>query len=170
MAARKVLMVLIVAVCAAANGGCRDAGSSKGFELVKIGGESFRLELVADDASRMKGLGGRAGLPADGGMLFVFPAELAVVQHFVMRDCSFDIDIIYLDGRGFVTATHEMKVEQPRMPGEPEADYENRLKRYSSVLPAQFAIELNGGSVRRLGVRVNDKIEVDLERLKRQAS
>jgi hypothetical protein len=134
-----------------------------------IVGETFHLELVADDDSRTKGLGGRTSLPADGGMLFVFPSDQFGVLSFVMRDCTFDIDIIFLDGRGWVTSTHEMKVELPRQPGETPVGYETRLRKYSSVLPAQFAIELNAGCIRRLGVRPNDKIELDLERLKRLA-
>ena len=51
---------------------------------VRVGGETFRLELALDDETRTLGLGGREEIPRDGGMLFVFPQ--AAQLSFVMRD------------------------------------------------------------------------------------
>lgn len=69
-----------------------------------------------------------------------------------MRDCPIDIDIIFLDPSGRITAMHHMPAEPPRDPetepetGVPSTDkYEQRLKRYPSRYPAQFVIELAGG-------------------------
>lgn len=89
-------------------------------------------------------------------MLFVFPRRQVGIQSFVMRDCLVDIDIIFLDPKLRITQTHEMKVEPPRQPHErvtpnPDRDpYYRRLKRYSSKFPAQFAIELKGGTLERM--------------------
>jgi uncharacterized membrane protein (UPF0127 family) len=79
------------------------------------------------------------------------------------------MDIIYVDPAGYVTATHHMKAESPRGADESETEYDRRMPRYSSAYPAQFAIELQAGSLERLNVRVEDKIALDTARLKAMA-
>jgi uncharacterized membrane protein (UPF0127 family) len=134
---------------------------------VLIAGRTFKLEPALDMATRTKGLGGRASLPADGGMLFVFPTSQVLA--FVMRDCVMDIDVAFLDPAGRVVALHEMKVEEPRRQGETAEQYENRLKRYSSRFSSQFVIELPAGSLKALGVKAGDLIELDTAALKKRA-
>ncbi|MBL8745568.1 MAG: DUF192 domain-containing protein [Phycisphaerae bacterium] len=137
-----------------------------GLERVVIKGTTFWVEGVFEDATRIKGLGGRESIPEDGGMLFVFP--YTNLLEFVMRDCKFDIDIAFLDDSGRVVAWHTMKNE-PRNPGESDSDYENRLKRYPSTFAARFAVELRAGTLARLGVKPGDLVELDTESLKRRA-
>jgi uncharacterized membrane protein (UPF0127 family) len=158
---------MLIAVCFAASA-C-DSGLGPNQVRVEIGGERFVLDIAADEASRNYGLKGLTEIPADGGMLFVFPQERIEVQSFWMEDCLVDMDIIFLDPQGRVTATHTMKVEPPRREGETRLAYQYRLRPYPSILPAQFAIELKAGTVRRLGVGVDQKIELDLPRLKAMA-
>jgi uncharacterized membrane protein (UPF0127 family) len=110
----------------------------------------------------------RTEVPADGGMLFVFPES--EVRSFWMGNCLVDIDVIFLDPRGRVTAVHRMKAQPPRRADESEADYDRRMPRYWSAYPAQFAIELKAGTLDRLGVKVEDRIDLDLDRLKRLAN
>ena len=145
------------------------AGPDDGVErvTVEIAGESFHLELAADPGTRVQGLMGRTEIARDGGMLFVFPD--VAMRSFWMKDCLTDMDIIFLDGSGRVTATHEMTMEPPRRPDESQLAYELRLPGYSSLRPAQFAIELAPGSLDRLGVRTGDLIRLDLDALKRRA-
>ncbi|MBT8486984.1 MAG: DUF192 domain-containing protein [Phycisphaerales bacterium] len=140
--------------------------TNDGVETVTINGETFELELSADDASRAQGLMGRDHIPADGGMLFVFPD--AQVRSFWMANCITDIDLMFLDPRGRVTAVHRMKTLPPRRADETVAAYEARCSAAGSgsVYPAQFAIELAPGSLDRLGIGVEDRIELDLDRLK----
>jgi uncharacterized membrane protein (UPF0127 family) len=156
------ILVLTAACCAA--GSCSDAQTDSSSATVEIAGERFVLEIVADDMSRAQGLKGRLDIPASGGMLFVFPR--AQWQSFWMEDCLVDIDVIFLDARGRVTATHTMKVEPPRRSDETLQAYQRRLRGYSSVYPAQFAIELRAGTIDRLDVEIERKIELDLPRLK----
>jgi uncharacterized membrane protein (UPF0127 family) len=139
------------------------------YETVQIGGETFELELAVTPRARAQGLMHRSEIPADGGMLFVCPPSEIRVQAFWMSNCLVDMDIIFLDPRGIITAMHHMKVEPPQHPGESLADYENRMPRYSSGYPAQFAIELRAGTLERLNLRVEDKINLDLPRLKAMA-
>jgi uncharacterized membrane protein (UPF0127 family) len=145
-------------------GGC--GASSTGLETVVIKGETFELEVAADTPSRTKGLMYRDGLEDHGGMLFIFPDP--EIQAFWMANCLIDIDIIYLDRGGRITAMHRMKCDTKRE-NEDQLAYERRLPRYPSVYPAQFVIELKAGSLDRLDLRVEDKIELDLDRLKRLA-
>jgi len=151
--------------------GCGGSGSSPGLETVVIKGETFTLELAADDAARELGLKHRASIPDAGGMLFVFPDSKVSVQSFWMHECLVDMDIIYLDRRGTVTATYRMKARPLRQNGESEAEYQQRMRGddYSSAYPAQFAIELKAGTIDRLNVRVDDRIALDVARLKAMA-
>ncbi len=138
-------------------------------EEVEIGGETFRLELANDDLTRQAGLMHRTNIPDDGGMLFVFPD--AQMRSFWMAYCLIDMDLIFLDARGRVTATHRMKALPPRRSDESRFAYEQRVRAadYTSRYPAQFAIELKAGSLDRLKVGVEDLIGLDLARLKAAA-
>ena len=154
------------------SGGCngtRSGGSDAppGSERIVIEGHAFDLELALDQAARARGLMGVEEIPEDGGMLFVFPEPAH--QGFWMANCLTDIDIIYLDAFGRVTATHRMAAEPPRQPDESTFAYHNRLPRYPSRRPAQFVIELKAGWLDQLDLKVEDKIELDLDRLKAMA-
>lgn len=171
-AAVGVLAAAAIAVLAAP--GC-DEQANADTASIKIGGRWFHLELALDEEKRTKGLGGRDHIDEDGGMLFVFP-EARPLQ-FVMRDCTVPIDILFLDATGRVVAMHTMLVEEPRRPDEPApADprrdpdpYEARLKRYSSRYSAQFAVELKGHTLPGLKVKEGDRLDFDVEGLKRRA-
>ena len=167
MAAWRIILGVVILAGAIGAGlaikGCEDTAAS-GVEVVEIKGQKFFLELVADDTSRMQGLGGRQFIADDGGMLFAFssPARL----NFVMRDCYVPIDVIFMDQFGSVTAVHTMPPEEPQQEGESDYAYEQRLARYPSRLLAQFAIELQGGKAAELGVKPGDTIDIDTGRLK----
>jgi len=159
--------------------GC-DEKKDASVQHIKLGGESYFLEVAADEPTRMKGLGGRTQIADDGGMLFVFPKPLDT--SFVMRDCPIGIDIIFVDPTGRITAMHEMKAEAPRGPDEGttgvidsspgSAKYEARLKKYPSRFPAQFSIELKEGSLAgklKGKVKEGDKLDLPLAALKSRA-
>jgi uncharacterized membrane protein (UPF0127 family) len=111
---------------------------------------------------------GRSRIDESGGMLFVFPTKQVQRQAFWMKNCLVDIDIVYLDPLGKVTATHRMKAEPPQGHDESDAAYEARLRQhtYPSGYPAQFAIELKAGWLDQLNLKIEDRIELDLDRLK----
>lgn len=132
----------------------------QGFETVELSGKKFVLELALDDDKRFQGLSDREEIPADGGMLFVFPESRQL--NFVMRRCLVPIDLIFVDSGGRVVAMHAMEVE-------PYATPDQELKVYSSRFPAQFAIELAGGTLETLGLEQGDKVDLPLDRLKAQA-
>lgn len=139
--------------------GCRDD-----VRRVRIADETFTMELAITEEQTVRGMGGRDSFPEGGGMMFVF-AE-ADHRAFWMKDCLIDIDLIFIDSRGIVTAVHRMPAEPPQQEGETQQQYDNRLPLYHSYYPAQFAIELPAGSIDRLGVKPEDRIQMDLEGLK----
>lgn len=170
------LVVAIIVFAALSLASCQShSGSSmagaKKTERVVIGGHAFDLEVSADPASRELGLMHRATIDEHGGMIFIFPDAGVAVQNFWMKNCLADIDIIYLDPRGKVTATHRMKARPPRAPDESETDYDARIRAdsYSSGYPAQFAIELKSGWLDQLNLKVEDQLPLDLDRLKAMA-
>ncbi len=169
MVARRMFILSVLVVLLPLASGCSKSepqatGSqaADGSHLaVTLKGETFKLELALDDETRVQGLSDRAEIADDGGMLFVFPDEKR--RAFVMRRCLVPIDIAFLDARGEVLWMHAMQVEP-----DPDAP-DNRLKPYISHHPAQFAIEVRDGTLRRLGLRQGDRIDLPLEDLKGRA-
>ncbi|UCD74022.1 MAG: DUF192 domain-containing protein [Phycisphaerales bacterium] len=161
---RPVLIILLLTAVLSCTG-CAETGSSgPRSETVTISGHGFNLELAIDEPSRTRGLMYKESVPEDGGMLFVFPE--AQVRSFWMGNCFIDIDLIFLDGRGRITALHRMKKARPQEEGESDFAYQQRLPSYWSNYPAQFAIELRAGWLDRLNLHIDDSIELDLDRLK----
>ncbi|MGP1309361.1 MAG: DUF192 domain-containing protein [Phycisphaerales bacterium] len=176
MAARMTTLTVALALGAAAvlpgcssaeSGGNAVAPSGLPTAPVTVAGEKFTMELALDEPSRIHGLSGRESIDPQGGMLFVFPSSMR--REFVMRDCPVPIDIAFLDASGRVVAVHEMTPEPPQREGETDIQYEYRLKRYPSRFPAQFAVETAGGRLAALGLKEGDKIQFDVEGLKRRA-
>ncbi len=146
-------------------GGCSSPKPApEGYQVVNLGGTAYTLELVADDAKRTVGLGGRTEIAPAGGMLFSFRNSRK--RSFLMRDCLVDIDILFLDAGGRIVAMHHMPVEPPREDSESMTAYEARLKKYSSKYDARYAIEIRGGLLETMGYTEGDKIKLDFEYLK----
>ncbi len=148
-------------LCVLAAAGCSQTTAPGAMtQRVQIQGRTFHLELALDADARYQGLSDRASIAEDGGMLFVFPDSK--FREFVMRRCLVPIDIIFLGANGRVVAMHAMQVEPP-------GTSEDELKEYFSEYPAQFAIELRGGTLPGLGLKKGQKIDLPLESLKARA-
>ncbi len=134
---------------------------------VTIAGETFQLELATDATARERGLMGRDSIEESGGMLFIFPDSQR--RSFWMGHCDIDIDLLFLNEAARIVAVHEMKAEPPQGPEETDAEYRERLPDYPSAAPAQFAIELQTGTLARLNIRAGDRVELDYRGLKQLA-
>ncbi len=111
---------------------------------MQIGGQSFTLEVAANEADRARGLMERQSMPADAGMLFVFDRERYL--SFWMKNTLIPLDILYLDDAGRIVTIAQMKpLDETGVP---------------TRAPARYAVELNAGTARRLGVRVGDVLRI----------
>ena len=148
------LLILLVA------GACRPSAPPDEV-VIEIGQEEFSMELAIHPEDIRNGLMNRTRIEPGKGMIFIFPESR--VQSFWMAYCLVDIDLIFLDGTGRITAVHTMLKEPPRQEDETEATYLSRMPGYGSVFPARVALELPAGSIERLGLTVGQKSGLDMQ-------
>ena len=113
----------------------------------QINGRRWFVDVAATHAERYRGLGGRERLMEGTGMLFIYPS--AKVREFCMRGCVVPLDIAFLDADRRVVQIRTMVVE-PDLAGR---------KTYSSLRPAQYALEVPAGELGAAGVNVGDVAE-----------
>lgn len=82
------------------------AGSAGGCHSLRIGKATVCAELAVTDAQLQRGLMGRASLPADTGMLFVYAAPRRLV--FWMKNTLVPLDIGYFDAVGVLREIHPL--------------------------------------------------------------
>lgn len=102
---------------------------------MQIDGQTLYVDLDVTEAQQALGLGNRAGLGADQGMLFIFPND---AQHeFWMKDMSFSIDMIWMSDDGTIIYI------QPNVAPStyPDAFGPNEVSRYVLEVPANYAAE-----------------------------
>lgn len=109
---------------------------SDGTELGTIDG------LVVDTPDeRFTGLSETDSLAPDEGMVFVYDGT--ATRHFVMRNMSFAIDIIFVDETGQITAIYHADVDDDR----------------TFRATAQWVIEVNRGYTDTHNVSVGDEVQ-----------
>ena len=135
--------ILICLLLSGAALGCRKKTDPP---TVTINGTTWKVELATTTAQQYRGLSFRESLADDAGMLFVYPEPQ--VLRFCMRDCLIPLDIAMIGPDLRVLKVYTMQVEPDRAGRKP----------YSSVEPAQFALEVAGGALRRAAVRPGDRV------------
>jgi uncharacterized protein len=102
------------------------------------------IEIADNDADRMRGLMDRQLLPANAGMLFIFPNEEP--RSFWMKNTYISLDIIYINSKKEVVSIQ--KYTQPK-------------STYSlpSEKPAMYVLEVNAGFSDKFGINPGDKID-----------
>src|SRR5688500_17973630 len=76
--------------------GCRRKPASDLATIrMKLGNETFTLEVADTEAARQYGLMHRDSMPSDHGMLFVFPVEQRL--GFWMKNTRIPLDIIFVE-------------------------------------------------------------------------
>ena len=106
----------------------------------------FTVEVVADKASREKGLSGRDSLPPDSAMLFMLEPGRRVA--FWMKDMKFPIDIIVFDRSRRVIEI--MKNLQPCI----------QCPIYRVSPSAAYALEINAGLAEKIGISIGDSLSL----------
>ena len=107
------------------------------------GPRKFSIELALTEAQAEQGLMFRRYLAPDAGMLFDF--KMPITVQMWMKNTLIPLDMLFLDADGKIVDIHERAVPYS-------------LDVIASKAPARFAVELNGGTVARLGIRVGDRV------------
>ena len=101
------------------------------------------VELASTPEQLTQGLMFRRSLAADAGMLFDFGSTRPVSMW--MRNTLIPLDMLFLDERGGIVGFRERAVP-------------NSLEVISSPAPVRGVLEVNGGTVQRLGLVVGDRV------------
>ncbi len=136
------LCVLLLTVCSA----CASGGPS-----VELGGNRFSVEIADTQETQQLGLMFRDSMPADHGMLFIFPNEAP--RSFWMKNTRIPLDIMYFD--------KDLKLVS--LSADTPPCKVSRCPSYPSIAPAKYVLELNAGSAAALGIAVGDKLKLDLQ-------
>ncbi len=110
-------------------------------------GSVLTLELALTDEERSRGMMFRPSLPADRGMLFVFPDSRR--RSFWMKDTLIPLDIVYLDETGRVVS----------VAADAAPCYEEPCPNYLSSGPAAAVLEVNAGAAAVHGVVEGARLE-----------
>lgn len=103
----------------------------------------FTVEVADNASERAQGLMGRVSMPKSSGMLFVYHRTRPV--SFWMRNTLIPLDMIFLDETGVVVRVHENAIPLDETP-------------ISSIAPARYVLEVNGGLSRALGITVGSEL------------
>ena len=139
---RFLLCVLMLMTCTA----CASGGPG-----VELGGRHFSVEIADTQEKQALGLMFRDSMPADEGMLFIFPNEAP--RSFWMKNTRISLDIMYFD-KDLRLVSISADTPPCRV---------NRCPSYPSIAPAKYVLELNAGTASELGVTVGDRLTVELD-------
>jgi len=101
------------------------------------------VEVATTQQQQEQGLMFRQSLPADAGMLFVVAQPQ--IMTFWMHDTLIPLDMLFIAAGGRIVDMHERAV--------PMSD-----ATIVSHAPAIAVLELNGGTVDRLGIKIGDVV------------
>jgi len=127
-------------VCAA----CAAAPSASNGPAVELRGHRIGVEIAADDATREHGLMDRTSMPADHGMLFVFPDSQP--RTFWMKNTLIPLDMLFFDA--------DRRLVSIQANAQPCKAASCAL--FPSNAPARYVLELNAGTAAKLGVHEGD--------------
>lgn len=107
------------------------------------GAQRFDVELAVTQEQQRQGLMYRQRLPADAGMLFLYPAARPVT--FWMKNTVIPLDMLFIGDDGRI-----LHIAERAIPGSTAT--------ISSMQPARAVLELNGGTAARLKIQVGDRV------------
>lgn len=113
---------------------------------VRLRGATITVEVAATEAQKQKGLGGRAQLPQESGMLF--PYDHKEQYNFWMRGMQFPLDFIWIDDKTVADLTRN--VQPPKG---------NVIPIVTPAVAVDTILEVNAGTIDRLGIQIGDTVE-----------
>lgn len=112
--------------------------------LTEAGGTPFSVEIARTLEEQRVGLMFRRDLPADAGMLFDYRPQPSH-QSIWMKNTLIPLDILFIDPNGIIVTVYENA--KPRS-----------LESMPSGKPVIAVLELNGGTLAKIGAGVGDSI------------
>jgi uncharacterized protein len=125
--------------------GATSCAAETSLVAMDVGGHSFMIELAVTPEERQQGLMFREELKPDHGMLFVFPES--AVRSFWMKDTAIPLSIAFISAEGTILEIRQL---------EPLS-----LEPVQSRYPARYALEVNQGRFRALGIGPGDTVEIE---------
>ena len=107
------------------------------------GKHAFTVEIAKTPRQQAQGLMFRRRLAADAGMLFLY-AQPQIIRMW-MKNTFIPLDMIFIGADGRIVSVVERTIPQS-------------LETVSSAKPANAVLEVNGGTVSRLGIRPGDRV------------
>ncbi|MDD3149038.1 MAG: DUF192 domain-containing protein [Candidatus Riflebacteria bacterium] len=121
--------------------------------VASLAGHELRIMLARSFEEKALGLMYYERLAENLGMLFVYPAPRSMA--FWMKNTMIPLDLIFLSENLEIS---EMIENMEPGYGLPEAT----LPRYVSTSPAQYALELNAGMIKKLDLKIGDRLEIPI--------
>lgn len=109
----------------------------------------MRFEPVTTEAAQEQGLGGRADVPENYAMLFVFPSDQNI--GFWMKDMLVPIDMIWLSDNGTI-----LGIDADVAPDTYHSDTDAQI--FYPPQPVKYVLETRAGEARRRGWSVGTKV------------
>jgi uncharacterized membrane protein (UPF0127 family) len=139
---RRQLFVLVLLVAAVPAGALETYQTSELTVDTAGGPHKFTVEVALSEPQREQGLMFRRSLAPDAGMLFDMDVSQTITMW--MKNTLIPLDMLFVDG-GRIVDIHERAVPL-------STDIIN------ARAPARYVIELNGGAVERLGIKIGDRV------------
>lgn len=126
---------------------CQGQGRERFIKIILPNGNMVTAELAVTDAERARGLMFRKSLLPEEGMLFVFDRE--DYYGFWMKNTLISLDIIWLDKNKIIV---HIEKNVPPCSKDPCPSYEPNF-------PSSYVLELQAGSVERIGLKLGDRLD-----------
>ena len=108
------------------------------------GPQRFKVELADNDTTRSRGMMFRTSMAPDAGMLFDFKQEQ--LASFWMRNTLLPLDMLFIKADGTILNIHQRAIPHDE-------------SGVNSTGPVRAVLEVNGGTVSRLGIKPGDRVE-----------
>ena len=130
--ARLITKIIIVAMLtfAASHQSVAIANSPKTYPIL-VDGKTLQVEIANSHETRKIGLMGRTSIPAEGGMLFVFPEDQHVSMW--MKNTLVNLTALFIDAHGSVVNIEHM--------------HRKTLTSHRSGKPVRFVLEISSDSL-----------------------
>ena len=149
----KIIFILVPLGFLAASCNKQTPTVSFGTGTVTIAGHILNVQVARTAEAQAQGLGERDSLPADDGMLFVFPTPGRTA--FWMKDTLIPLDFIWIRDGKVVEITTNVPVEL----NVPDA----ALHKYLPSESIDSALEVNAGWAARNNIKVGDSVAVAIK-------